>query len=209
MVVTQSLTYKYPQGSPFAFPDIKVDSKECLLILGKSGIGKSTLLHLLGGLMKPNNGSILIDQKDLSTLNTSDLDRFRGENIGIVFQQNHFIDALTVEENILLAQSILGRKSDKTRAHSLLSSLGLAHKTKSKIKELSQGERQRVAICRALMNKPKLILADEPTSALDDENCQAVYHLLTEQAQAENCALIIVTHDGRLTALNQNHISLQ
>ncbi len=208
MLSTQSLMFKYNQDNIFHFPDVEVKESETLLLLGKSGIGKTTLLHLLGGLMKPLAGSINIADENIVRLGGNYLDKFRGKNIGIIFQQNHFVDALNVIENILLAPSLIGQKADKERALQLLERLNLQGKENKKINQLSQGERQRCAIARALYNKPKLILADEPTSALDDNNCVEVYKLLAEQASVEKAALVIVTHDNRLKNQVKNQIIL-
>ena len=126
-----------------------------------------------------------------------------------MFQQNHFIEALNVIENITLAQTISGLKADMDRARLLIDHLGLTGKELKKTHQLSQGERQRVAIARAVINKPKMILADEPTSALDDIHCVAVYKLLEAQAIQENAALVIVTHDKRLKDQVNHQIVLQ
>ena len=209
MLQTKDLTFQYPGGNVFVFPDLNVGAKESLLLLGRSGIGKTTLLHLLGGLMHPSKGSILIDGGDLSKKSGKELDRFRGKHIGIIFQQNHFISSLSVLDNILLAQTLIGDKADSGRAHQLLERLGIGTKSHQSINRLSQGEKQRVAIARAVINKPGLILADEPTSALDDQNCHAVYKLLEEQAKEEGSALVIVTHDTRLKTEVKHQITLQ
>jgi putative ABC transport system ATP-binding protein len=126
-----------------------------VLIIGKSGVGKSTILHLLGGLMKPTSGSIIIDDKDLAEMSEAQLDRFRGNSIGIVFQKNHFVNSLNVEENLLLAQFLGLGQNDKTQIIELLKSLNIDHKAKSRINQLSQGEKQRVSIARAIINQPK------------------------------------------------------
>ena len=208
MISTSGLKYSYNQNTSFEFPDISIQEKETLLVIGKSGVGKTTLLHLLGGLMKPTKGNISIDGETINSKSEAQLDRFRGKNIGIVFQQNHFIESLSVIENVMIAQSLVGEKVDKSRALSLLERLGLKGKENKKTNEISHGEKQRVAIARAIINKPKLILADEPSSALDDDNCKEVVKLLQEQATLENSSLIIVTHDGRLKDIVNNQITL-
>lgn len=208
MISTSGLKYSYNQNTSFEFPDISIQEKETLLVIGKSGVGKTTLLHLLGGLMKPTKGNISIDGETINSKSEAQLDRFRGKNIGIVFQQNHFIESLSVIENVMIAQSLVGEKVDKSRALSLLERLGLKGKENKKTNEISHGEKQRVAIARAIINKPKLILADEPSSALDDDNCKEVVKLLQEQATLENSSLIIVTHDGRLKDIVNNQIIL-
>jgi putative ABC transport system ATP-binding protein len=166
--------------------------------LGPSGQGKSTLLHLLAGLLRPEKGQVLINGKDIAVMPDSKLDDYRGQQIGLIFQRNHFMGALTVEENLLLTQKLSGEKQDRKRIWNLLERLNIIHKKDIKPGRLSQGEQQRVAIARALVNRPSVILADEPTSALDDENCLKVLQLLLEQAEEENASLIVVTHDNRL-----------
>jgi ABC-type lipoprotein export system ATPase subunit len=208
MLTTKDLTFNYNKEVSFKFPDIAISEKESLLLLGSSGIGKTTLLHLLGGLMAPSAGDVIINEQNIGQLNGRSLDNFRGKNIGIIFQQNHFVQSLNVLENILLAQTLIGVSPDKAKANELLSRLNLDGKASKKTNQLSQGERQRVAIARAIINSPKLILADEPTSALDDKNCVEVYRLLDEQAKIEKSALVIVTHDTRLKSQIANQINL-
>ncbi|MEZ4909499.1 MAG: ATP-binding cassette domain-containing protein [Saprospiraceae bacterium] len=198
MIETKGLEFSYNTHQSFVFPDLYCGANEKLLILGKSGVGKSTLLHLLGGLIKPSKGAITIQNTDITALKSTDLDAFRGDNIGIIFQQNHFIESLNVLENVTVAQSMIDRPVDVKKAMALLDALNIAHKSNSKIRELSQGERQRVAIARACINDPKVILADEPTSALDDDHCLKVFDLLESMAKNISSAFLIVTHDNRL-----------
>ena len=206
MLETKNLRFKYDNNLELNFPDIKT-SKENLLILGASGVGKTTLLHLLSGLLKPINGEIDLLGTKISNLKMSEMDRFRGKNIGIVFQKPHFINSLTVKENLQLAQYI-SKKSDKNRIQSLLESLGIEDKANKKTQNLSQGEKQRVSIALAIVNSPKLILADEPTSSLDDLNCDKVINILKNQASKYKAKLIIITHDYRLKKHFKNTLSL-
>ncbi len=198
MIKTEGLTYQYKNQSEIKFPDFEYSQGEQALILGESGCGKTTLLHLLSGLLKPSKGKVSINNTDLNSLTGSNLDRFRGANIGIIFQTPHFIEALTVKENLQMAQTLAGHRKDEKAVESILSDLGIGHKLNASVKNLSQGEKQRVTIARALVNQPKLILADEPTSALDDKNCHAVIQLLKDMAAKNNATLLIVTHDNRL-----------
>jgi putative ABC transport system ATP-binding protein len=209
MIKINNLSYAYPQKKAIAFQDFVCKKGEQWLILGQSGSGKTTLLHLIAGLMKAQKGSICIDTTDITTLKTKELDHFRGKNIGIVFQKHHFVAALSVEENLLLAQQLAGEKTSVARANELLAALNLTDKRKEKPYVLSQGEQQRVAIARALMNNPSLILADEPTSALDDTNCEEVIQLLENQAKNSGATLLIVTHDNRLKTRFRNQIILE
>ena len=208
MLQTKNLCYSYNNTQVLNFPDLNCKKGENWLLLGQSGSGKTTFLHLLGGLLSPQSGSIRMGDTDMATLKTAALDHFRGQHIGIIFQTAHFIKALTVEENLILAQQLAGFKEDKTLIFSLLQKLNLAHKLKSKPSELSVGEAQRVAIARALINRPTVILADEPTSALDDKNTDEVIQLLEKQAAEAGATLLIVTHDGRLKNYFKNQIKL-
>ena len=208
MLVTKSLRYQYPGQDPLQFPDINCKKGEHWLLLGPSGSGKTTLLHLLGGLLTSSLGEVKVKDTSLASLNGSKLDQFRGREIGIIFQKSHFVNALTVEENLLLAQKLVGAKLDRQRVANLVERLNIGHKLKVKPARLSQGEQQRVAIARALVNKPTIILADEPTSALDDQNAREVINLLEEQAKEVNATLLVVTHDARLKEHIPNQIEL-
>jgi ABC-type lipoprotein export system ATPase subunit len=208
MLQAQNLKFSYGGSNTLSFPNIECQDGEHWLLLGQSGSGKTTLLHLLGGLLSPQSGSIKVGKTDMSRLNGSNLDKFRGQNIGIIFQTAHFVKALTVQENLILAQQLAGKKIDKQLIFNVLQKLNLEHKLKSKTSELSVGEQQRVAIARALVNSPALILADEPTSALDDKNTDEVIQLLEKTASEANATLIIVTHDNRLKDYFKNQIML-
>lgn len=201
MLQATNLSYSYPGGETLHFPDVHCAAGETRLLLGKSGSGKTTLLQLLAGLRSPASGSVSIEGTELGKLSTTDLDRFRGQHIGMVFQTAHFIRALSIEENLVLTQRLAGKAADKNRIRDLLEQLGLGLKARSLPAALSVGQQQRAAIARAIINQPALVLADEPTSALDDENTNQVVALLREQAAAVNATLLIVTHDNRLTSI--------
>jgi len=197
MIKTKGVKFNYDNQVFFDFPDINLKSGENLLIIGNSGIGKTTLLHLLAGLLKLNSGSIELFGKELRKLSSYQLDRFRKNNIGIIFQRPHFVNSLTVKENLQLAQYIANKKDDN-RIESILKNLNIFDKSNKITNQLSQGEKQRASIALAIVNSPKLILADEPTSSLDDNNCSNVIKLLKKQATEFGAQLIVITHDSRL-----------
>ncbi|UBM59209.1 ATP-binding cassette domain-containing protein [Marinilongibacter aquaticus] len=204
----EGLKYAYDSKNQFAYPDFEISGGETKLILGKSGVGKSTLLHLLGLMLKPLSGSIEIGDTRTNTLKDKELNHFRAQNIGFVFQQHHFIQSVSVFDNLILANYFSGQKLMRERARALATELGIELLLQKPIYALSGGEKQRVGIARALMNKPKLVLADEPTANLDDENCEKVYNLLAENCKKVDAALVIVTHDNRLKHLVSDQILL-
>ncbi len=209
MLSTKNITFAYHQHHQFYFPDIELSQGNQALLLGNSGSGKTTYLHLIGGLLRPENGKIVVNGQTITAMSDAQLDIFRGRNIGLIFQRAHFLPALTVRENLQLAQHLAGLPQDRARIIEGLERLGIAHKLNARIQQLSEGEKQRVAICLALLNKPSLILADEPTSSLDDYHAAQVAELLREQAQAQKATLLIVTHDQRLKQYFEHKISLQ
>lgn len=198
MLSTKDLRFKYPDGPAFAFPDIACGKGEHLLIIGESGKGKTTLLHLLAGMLKPESGQVSISGQITSNLSDAALDKFRGAHVGIVFQTAHFVESLSVLDNLVLPQFLSGKKITRDKAIDVLTRLNLKHRIHQKPTLLSVGEQQRATIARAMMNNPDVILADEPTSALDDKNANEVIALLEEQARTTGASLIIVTHDKRL-----------
>jgi len=209
MIQTENLLYQYKNKThQFKFPDINLKEQENLLILGKSGIGKTTFLHLLAGLLKPSGGTISIDSIDINSLSNRKLDKFRGTHIGLVFQQKHAINSLSVYENLQARLYFCNKKINKTNIENLLKELDLFELKNHKIKELSEGQLQRLGIALAVIHNPQIILADEPTSSLDDENCEIVIQLLKKQAQKTNANLIVITHDQRIKSFFQNSITL-
>ncbi len=187
------------------FPDLSVRRRETLLILGESGSGKTTLLHLLAGLLDPLTGDIVIGGRDITRLPTDQRDYFRGSHVGMVFQRSHFIESLSVFDNLVISPFPLQRADVFERARQL----GLEHLLDKLPSQLSSGEQQRVSIARAVLHRPTLILADEPTSALDRRNCMSVMEIMQEQANSRDAVLIIVTHDDRLAGHGTQEVELK
>lgn len=208
MIRTSQLSYSYSGQTPLHFPDMDCKENEHALILGPSGTGKTTLLHLLGGLISPSSGEITIGDTSVHSLRGHALDLFRGQQIGIIFQKPHFIRSLTSLENLLLTQSIAGNQPDKKISLALMDRLSIEHKAHRKTNTMSIGEQQRLAIARALINRPAIILADEPSSALDDQNCRQMIELLLQVANEEKSNLIVVTHDSRIKNMIEKKIYL-
>lgn len=208
MLATRNLSFAYPSGRGFQFPDICLDGLEVMLVLGRSGVGKTTFLHLLAGLHRPTSGSVKINGTDLTGLSSSDADKFRGKNIGMVHQQALFVRSISVLQNLLLAQRLAGLTTDREAALQLLHELNVEDRAHQLPQYLSIGERQRASIARALITQPKIVFADEPTSALDDQNCDRVANLLEDCVTRRGSSLIIVTHDQRLKARFENQIEL-
>jgi ABC-type lipoprotein export system ATPase subunit len=208
MISTKNLRFSYSKDQEFIFPDLYCEAGSTLLITGDSGKGKTTYLHLLAGLLQPTLGEIIIDKTDLVSLSEKKTDRYRGKNIGVVFQKSYFIAALTVLENLQIASWLATGKKHTKRAKRLLEQLGIENQASKLPSQLSIGQQQRVSIARALMNEPKVLLADEPTSSLDDKNAEKVIDLLTSLSKEYKAALLIVTHDSRIKEKFINKITL-
>ena len=209
MLEATGLTFSYGDGRRFSFPDLRCQPGAHWLVLGESGTGKTTFLHLLAGLRTPTAGSVMLNGTDLHRLPQGQVDRYRGSHIGLVFQTAHFLQALTLRQNLVLAQRLAGRPADPAAADALLGRLGLAHRADALPRHCSQGEQQRASIGRAVINGPTVVLADEPTSALDDRHCAEVISLLEEYSGSCGAALVIVTHDQRLKGRSFQTLTLE
>jgi putative ABC transport system ATP-binding protein len=198
MITIKSVSQQYSSTTGISFKDWQINPGEQWLLLGESGSGKTTLLHILTGILKPTSGEVFIQDTSVYQLSSKALDQFRGRNIGIIFQRPHLIKSLTITENLILAQSFARLAEDKTRVNEVLESLGILNKKDAYPNELSQGQLQRVSIARAVINRPKLLIADEPTSSLDDKNAAIVLQLLLEQSGLNQATLIVATHDKRV-----------
>ncbi|WP_199884030.1 ABC transporter ATP-binding protein [Anaerosinus massiliensis] len=177
---------------------LKVNSGEQMLLVGPSGSGKTTLLHMIAGLLIPTSGMVKCDDVEINQLSSKECDQWRAQNVGYIFQKLNLLNGLTVGENIRIAAHFAGQK-DRAKilkdAKELLEIVGLADKLHMKPNRLSVGEQQRVAVARAVINKPKLILADEPTASLDQENAGIILDLLKKLCSENNSKLLISTHD--------------
>ncbi len=159
-----------PDGTPLPILDIaefRVAAGEQMVLVGRSGCGKTTLLHVIAGISRPDSGKVRIDDWDITLMSEAECDRFRAEHIGYVFQTFNLLRGFSALENVLLAMRFTGRRADRARARQLLERVGLGHRMTHKPAMLSVGEQQRVAVARALANRPKLLLADEPTANVD------------------------------------------
>ena len=180
--------------------DLDVKKGEFVAIMGPSGSGKTTFLDIMGGLLKPTSGTITIDGTNLHGLSDSEIARIRGKEIGFIFQQYNLIPSLTATENVELSLRINGKTKHESneRAVKLLNMIGMGHRLDNKPTQLSGGEQQRVAICRALANKPKIIFGDEPTGNLDTKNGAFVLNILRTLQKKDGYTIVVVTHDHRI-----------
>ncbi len=189
---------------------IRVDAGEFIAIRGPSGVGKTTLLHLLAGILPPEEGRVFWSGTDVYALSEPDRDRRRAREAGMVFQFHHLLPDLTVEENITLALSLAAvTKDTRGRTAELLGRLGLEAFACSRIDRLSGGERQKVAVARALAHRPKLIFADEPTGNLDDRSADSVLLLLEEARKTDGVAILLSTHNPQVAARADRVLELQ
>lgn len=180
---------------------LSLNQGDALAVLGPSGSGKSTLLHLLGTLTKPTRGTIVLQGKNPSTLSETDLAHFRNTTIGFIFQDHHLLPQCSALENVMiptLALPASQRVGTEARARQLLEKVGLGQRLDHKPAELSGGEKQRTAVCRALIQKPAIVLADEPTGSLDRHAAESVGELLLNLCKEDNAVLVCVTHSTEL-----------
>jgi len=222
-VVLDGLFKQYVAPDGVSLPVIDIErftlaANEQVALIGTSGSGKTTLLHLIAGILTPDRGRILFTanssastspdgavieyhskhpagEVDVTTLSEGERDIFRGRNIGYIFQTHHLLSGFTALENVLLGMSFTGRSADKSWAEHLLTEVGLSDRLHYKPQKLSVGQQQRVAVARALANRPQLVLADEPTGALDAKNAQQVLDLIRKLCVEVNASLLMVTHD--------------
>jgi ABC-type lipoprotein export system ATPase subunit len=189
-------------------PFFEMNNNEQTAIIGESGSGKSTFLNLISGIVSSDSGEILFNDTNITKLTGSKMDKFRAKNLGYVFQTFNLLQGFTALENVMLGMMFCG-KADKNRSLSALDKVGLSKRINNKPSELSVGEQQRVAVARAIVNSPGMILADEPTANLDRKNSGTVIELIKELCSMEKIALILVSHESDITGKfkNKRHFS--
>ena len=188
---------------------LSVAAGEFLVVEGNSGSGKTTLLSLLSGLDKPSSGRVLLEEKDITDTSEDDLAPLRNEIIGFVFQSFHLVPSLTALENVMFPAELKGDPRAREKAADLLERVGMQKRSTNYPHQLSGGEMQRVAMCRAVINNPKIIFADEPTGNLDSENGKAVLELLLEFQKERQTTLVLVTHSAEIAKIADRMIVLK
>ncbi len=212
MLCANNITKNYSDLQVLKGVNLKVNKGEIVSILGSSGAGKSTLLHILGTLDQPDTGSVKINDQELSGLNKKRLSVFRNRNIGFVFQFHHLLPEFSALENVCIPGWISGNRSKKdvqNRAKELLSQMGLKERLTHKPGKLSGGEQQRVAVARALINRPSVVFADEPTGNLDSANAKELHELFLELKNRFQQTFVIATHNEMLAQLSDRQLRMK
>lgn len=210
MIDVNNITKSFDSLQVLKGIDLHIDKGEVVSIVGPSGAGKTTLLQIIGTLDKPDGGSIVIDGQDVSLLGNNALSRFRNEKIGFVFQFHQLLPEFTALENIMIPAFIAGKseKEARKRALDLLNFMGMENRASHRPKQMSGGENQRVAVARALVNNPAVILADEPSGSLDSKNKAELHQLFFDLRDKMGQTFIIVTHDEQLASLTDRTIHI-
>ena len=211
MITIQNITKSFGSLQVLKGIDLHIDRGEVVSIVGPSGAGKTTLLQIIGTLDRPDSGSVHVDSVDVTTLSQKKLADFRNRHIGFVFQFHQLLPEFTALENIMIPAYIAGtsQKTAKQRAQELLQFMGLADRASHKPSELSGGEKQRIAVARALVNNPSVILADEPSGSLDSKNKQELHQLFFDLRDQFGQTFVIVTHDEGLASITDRTIHMR
>ena len=211
MLEAKNIFKNYQQLQVLKGVDIHVNQGEVVSIVGSSGAGKSTLLHILGTLDAADSGEIILNNQKLSPLTGNKLASFRNKNIGFFFQFHHLLPEFTALENVCIPGWVAGKKKQEVenRAIELLTILGLQHRLQNKPNQLSGGEQQRVAVARALINNPSIVMADEPTGNLDSANAKELHQLFINLRQQFNQAFLIVTHNEELAKMSDRIVHMK
>ena len=200
MLKCENVAFDIDGQKLFSNINLNLKSQKDLLITGPSGVGKTTLLSILCGIQKPIAGKVIYNNIDLYSLTESNVDEFRGKNLGVVFQNFNLINAFTVKQNLEIAANAIGTSSSNLYFE-LLDRVGLADKSHIKVANLSIGEKQRLAVSRAFVGEPKWVFCDEPTSSLDDRNANIIANLIKEESLRCKASLILITHDNRIQSM--------
>ena len=211
MIEVKGITKSFGSLQVLKGIDLRIEQGEVVSIVGPSGSGKTTLLQIMGTLDSPDSGSVVIDGKDVTQMKQKELARFRNQNIGFVFQFHQLLPEFTAKENVMMP-ALIGRQSMKAseiRAKELLEFMGLAERADHKPAELSGGEKQRVAVARALMNTPSVVFADEPSGSLDSQNKAELHQLFFDLRDKFGQTFVIVTHDAELASITDRNIQLR
>ena len=211
MITLNNITKSFGSLQVLKGIDLQIEKGEVVSIVGPSGAGKTTLLQIMGTLDTPDTGSVRIDDTDVTRLSEKEMARFRNQHLGFVFQFHQLLPEFTALENVMIPALIANQSQKETRARAqeLLQFLGLSDRAEHKPNELSGGEKQRVAVARALMNKPSVILADEPSGSLDSKNKDELHQLFFDLRNQLGQTFVIVTHDEGLAALTDRTIHLK
>ncbi len=211
MIDVKNITKSFGSLQVLKGIDLHIDKGEVVSIVGPSGAGKTTLLQIIGTLDKPDEGTVVVDGIDVGNLSTSKLSDFRNKHIGFVIQFHQLLPEFTAIENVMIPAFIAGRKTSEARqrAEELLEFMGLADRANHKPNELSGGEKQRVAVARALVNNPAVILADEPSGSLDSKNKAELHQLFFDLRDKFGQTFVIVTHDESLASITDRTIHLK
>lgn len=211
MLAAKGIEKKYGNLPVLKGVDIQIEKGEVVSIVGSSGAGKSTLLHILGTLDRPDKGEVTLNGTRIDKLKGKALARFRNKHIGFIFQFHHLLPEFTALENVCIPGWIAGnkRKATEDRAKELLEILGLGARLENKPSQLSGGEQQRVAVARALINQPDIIMADEPTGNLDSANARELHQLFTDLSKKYNQTFLIVTHNEELAKLSNRILQMK
>lgn len=211
MISIQNISKSYGDLQVLKGVDLEIKEKEVISIVGASGAGKTTLLQILGTLDIPDNGEVLFDSQNISSLKGKKLAQFRNQNIGFVFQFHHLLPEFTAFENVCIPGYLSNtpKKEIEERAVALLTQLGLGERLDHKPSALSGGEQQRVAVARALINKPKVILADEPSGNLDSKNAAELHQLFFTLRDTMNQTFVIVTHNETLANMSDRKVVMK
>jgi putative ABC transport system ATP-binding protein len=199
MLICENLSFSIDGHKLFSNINLNIENQKDLLITGPSGVGKTTLLSILCGLQKPTAGKVLYDDINLYNLVENKIDYFRGDKLGIVFQNFNLINAFTIKQNLELGKTTQG--SGDKNLYDLLQRVGLADKSHIKVSKLSVGEKQRLAVARAFIGNPKWIFCDEPTSSLDDKNAEIISQFIKDESTRCKSSLILITHDKRVQSI--------